>query len=892
MPRIGRHRHQLGSPLWEAGAPDEVRAELDFHLEMLTREFEARGMSRDQARAEAVRRFGDPARISATSLTSARERDSAMRRSHYIIDLSQDIRFAFRQLARARAFTVIVLLTLGIGIGATTAIYSVLLAVVLRAIPAAHPERVVYVAERYQGQTSNMSIGNFVDVERQATSFDGLGAIVYRSFNLAEGEAPERVFGAAVSASLFKVLGIPAALGRTIANDEDVPGNDDVVVLSDGLWTRRFGRDPAVLGRTIRLNTRPYRVIGVMPPLFNPTISDEQLWVPAAFTTTQRAQHDEHYIDVLGLLKPGVSRQQAAADVDRIMVDLVARYPNANIDRRGTVTSIADVVLGNLQQRLFVLFGAVLLVLLIACANVSNLLLARGASRAKELAIRTAVGAERGRLVRQLLVETGVLAVASAALGIPMAAAVVKVIVARAPTGIPRLTETTIDGGVAAFAIVLAVLCSVIAGLIPALRASRRDPQQDLRDGGRGAMGTVRDRVRSVLVIGEVALALTLLIGASLLIRSAVAMERSEPGFDPQGALIGRISLPEAAYREPTRVVQTLERIVDALTAQPGIVAAGATSQAPMGPGGGSNGLLAEGRAPTPANIVDTRLRMISPGYLQAMRIPLRRGRAFTDRDVSGTERVAIISEETARRLWPGEDPVGKRLQCCEGSEADPRNKTVVGVVGDVRSSGLGSPIVPEFYLPIAQAPDVAWDWIQRSMTLVVRGKGSDGSALAGAMRTAVHAVDATVPLDRVTTMNQAMATSVAPARFNTLLLTTLGAIGLVLAALGIYGVVSYFVSVRLHEIGVRLMLGATGRQVVRLLVVQGLRPVVIGLMVGLVGAAVSTRALASSLFGVSSLDVPSYAGVTLLLLAVGLLATVIPARRALRVAPRSALGG
>ncbi|MEP7346079.1 MAG: ABC transporter permease, partial [Gemmatimonadaceae bacterium] len=855
MRRIGRHRHQLDSPLWEAGAPDEVRAELDFHLEMLTREFEARGMSRDQARAEAERRFGDPARISATSLTSARERDSAMHRSHYFIDLSQDIRFAFRQLARARTFSVIVLLTLGIGIGATTAIYSVLHAVVLRAIPAAHPERVVYVAERYLGQTSNMSIGNFVDVERQATSFAGLAAINFKSFNLAEGDAPERVLGAAVSASLFTVLGVPAILGRPIAADEDAPGRDDVVVLSDGLWTRRFGRDPAVLGRTVRLNTRPYRVIGVMPSSFNPTLTNEQLWVPAAFTPTQREQHDEHYLDVLGLLKPGVSRQQAAAEMDRLMVDLAKRFPNANIDRRGTVVPIADVVLGDLQQRLYVLFGAVLLVLLIACANVSNLLLARGASRAKELAIRTAIGAERGRLMRQLLVETGVLAVASAALGIPLAAAVVKMIVARAPTGIPRLTETTIDGSVAVFAVLLALVCSVIAGLVPALRAARRDPQQDLRDGGRGPMSTVRDGVRSILVIGEVALALTLLIGASLLIRSAVAMERSEPGFDPQGALIGRISLPDASYHEPARIVQTLERLVTALASQPGVAAAGVTSQAPMGPGGGSNGLLAEGRAPTTENIVDTRLRLISPGYLQAMRIPLKKGRAFTDRDVAGSDRVAILSEETARRLWPGEDPIGKVLQCCEGSATDPRNKTVVGVVGDVRSQGLGSPIVPEFYLPIAQAPDVAWDWIQRSMTLVLRGSGSDGSSLASAMRTAVHDIDPTVPLDRVTTMSQAMETSVAPAHFNTLLLSTLGVIGLVLAALGIYGVVSYFVSVRLHEIGVRLVLGATGRQVVRLLVVQGLRPVVIGLVVGLVGAAFSTRALASSLYGVSALD-------------------------------------
>jgi putative ABC transport system permease protein len=891
MPRIGRGRHELFSSIWRAPVRDEVSAELQFHIDMLTREYVAQGLSPDAAREAAVLRFGDPARIAAQSLTSARERDASMNRRDHFDSLRHDLRFAIRQLHRAPGITALALLTFALGIGATTAIFSLLYQVVLRPFPFAHPERVVYVAEGYQGQNSNASIGNFVDLAAQSRSFDAMGAISYQSFNLAEGNEPERVYGARMTASGFRVFGVAPVLGRVFSADEDQPGSDGVVVLSHGLWARRFAQDRDVVGRELRMSGRPYRIIGVMPAGFDPTLSGEQLWVPAAFTPTQRAQHDEHYLDVVGLLKEGVSAEEATAELTPVMRDLVARYPNHNIDRTVAVLPLDRIVIGPVRDRLFTLFGAVLLVLLIACTNVATLLLARVAARAKELAIRAAIGAGRGRVIRQLLTEAGVLSLAASVVGVAMAWGMVRMLVSMAPPGTPRLEMVRVDGVAFLFAVGVALLSSVLAGVIPALRATARDPQQDLREGGRGA-GIVRDRIRNALVTAEVALALTLLVGAGLLVRTALAVQRVDPGFDPRGMLMARVSLPEGDYREPARIVQALEALASALGTMPGVVAAGITSQAPMGPGGGSNGLLPEGRAPTAENIADARLRMITPGYLAAMRIPIRAGRAFNDRDVKGTDLVTIVSEATAKRLWPNENPIGKRVLCCEGSKDDPRMKTVVGVVGDVRSDGLSAGVRPEFYLPIAQAPDVAWDWIQRSVTLVGRTSAADATTLIAAMRAAMRDVDPNVPLHRITTMDDALRLSTATTRFNTLLLTALGLVGVVLAAIGIFGVVAFFVGARSHEISVRRALGASGRDVLSLLTWQGMRPVILGAAIGVVGALATSRVLSASLVGVTATDPLTFVAAMLAILGVGLLATLLPARRALRVEPVRALQG
>ncbi|MBC7896774.1 MAG: ABC transporter permease [Cytophagaceae bacterium] len=887
--RIAEGRRQLHSPLWRAGAGEEVSSELAFHIDMLTKEFVEQGLPPDEARAAALARFGDLEAIRADCVTQGTQRDHAMHRTERLNELRQDIRSGVRLLLRTPAFTAVAVLTLALGIGATTAIFSAVRSVVLRPFPFAHPERVMYISEVYEGERGNASIGNLVDIAAQARSWEAIGALSFTSFNLDDAEVPQRVLAARATAGLFTVLGVRPELGRVFRLDEDAPGADAVVVLSHALWQANFAGDRGVLERTIRLSGRPHRIIGVMPADFDPTESGEQLWVPAAFTPTQKAEHDEHYLDVLGLLKEGVTPAQAEAEVDLIVRRLAELYPNANMGRSGSVTPHAEIVIGNYRERMLVTLGAVGLVLLIACGNVANLLLARGATRAKELAIRAALGAGRGRIVRQLLTETLVLALVAVAVGTALAWVLIRVLVASAPDGIPRLDDTRLDGASLAAALALGVLSTVVAGVIPSWQAARRDMQGTLREGGRG-MGGARDRVRSALVALEVALSLTLLVGAGLLVRSAVAMVREAPGFDPAGVLAARITLPQSAYSEAPRVVQALEGIATGLSGQPGVSLAAITSQMPMGPGGGSNGLLVEGRAPVPENLVDSRLRMITPRYLEVMRIPLLAGRQFNDGDVAGRDRVMIVSAALAKRLFPGGDALGKRILCCEGSEQDPRTKTIVGVAGDVRSSGLGSAIVPEFYIPVAQAPAEAWEWIGRSVTVVARGAQPDATTLVPAMRTAVRDVDAGVPLYRLTTMTDAVRESTAEARFNTLLLTLLGVIGLILAAVGISGVIGYFVTMRHHEISVRMALGATNRHVLTLFAWQGLRPILAGIVLGTLGSLAATRLLATSLYGVSPTDPRTFLAVAVGLLLVGLVATLIPARRAMQVEPAEVL--
>jgi putative ABC transport system permease protein len=503
--------------------------------------------------------------------------------------------------------------------------------------------------------------------------------------------------------------------------------------------------------------------------------------------------------------------------------------------------------------------------------------------------VRAALGAGRGRIVRQLLTESAVLSLVGGLAGLALAWFGVRALVASAPPGIPRLEQTRIDPVVLTFALGVALLCSLIFGLAPALRAVSRSVQTTLREGGRG-MGTARDALRTGLVVAEVTLAFTLLAGAGLLVRSALYLQNLNPGFDPNGVIVARVALPPATYGEPTHAARTFKQMAERLQATPGVRAAAVVSQAPLGPGGGSNGLLPEGRSPTPESRINSRLRIITPGYFATMGVQLKRGRVFTDRDVAGAPRVMIVSEELARQAWPGEDPIGKRVVCCEGSPDDPRWKTVVGVAADVRSRGPTVDVGPEFYLPIDQVPPEAWDWIQRAMALVVRSGGGEPAALAAPLRAAVREIDPALPVYGVTTMNDALQGSFAQARFNTLLLTLLGAIGLVLAAVGIYGVVAYFVNLRTHEIGVRVALGAQPRDVVRLMTWQGARPILIGMVIGLVTAVATTRLLQNSVYGVSVTDPVTMAVVAVALGLVGLLATLIPARRATRVDPVRAL--
>jgi predicted permease len=802
-------------------------------------------------------------------------------------ELAQDIAFSLRQLRKNPGFTAVALFTLALGISATTAIFSAVYAVVLQPFPLRDPSRLMLVGEVWEGAPQVMSVGNYVDVNVAVSDFeDGLSALNYANYNLADETTPERIVGARVTANYFDVMGVTPILGRTFSADEDRPGNDRVVVLSHRLWTRRFGASAGIVGRELRMDGAAYHVLGVTPASFDLTSDSEELWTPIAFTPAQRAEHDEHYLTVNGRLKLGVSRQQAQSRLDAVAMRLRHDFPKDDETISFGTVPFVERFVRDYRQRLLTLLAAVALVLLIACGNVANLLLARGAARARELSVRTALGAGQWRIVRQLLTESLVLALAAAAAGVVLARAFLAAVIAWSPNDVPRLEQARIDPIALGFAVALALVSSVLCGLAPALRASRRDLQTGLRDGGRGSTGGLRDRLRGGLIVAEVALSLVLLVGAGLLIRSAIALQRTNTGFEPHGVLSARLTLPTTSYAEPARIQGTLRRINEAAAAIPGVSSAAVTSYAAMGSGGGTNGLVPEGKAPVMANFINSTLRVITPGFFSTLGVPIVKGRNFNDGDGAGGQRVMIVSARLAAVAFPGQDPIGKRISCCEPG---PHGfKVIVGVAGDIRSRGPAVAPRPEFYLPLPQAPDVVWNWF-RTLYVVVRTPG-DPAALIQPLNAAVTRVDRDLPLFDVRTMDQRLAGSLATARFNTLLLTLLGGIGLMLAATGIYGVIAYFVSQRTQEIGVRIALGATRGNVVRLVLGQALRPVAIGAIVGIVAAFGASQVLSSQLFGVSRTDPLTTAAVLATLFVMASVASAVPARRAAAIDPTRAL--
>jgi len=888
MTRFGR---RLRSRFWRGSVADEVDAELEFHVEMRTRELEAEGLSHDAARQAALRRFGDIGRVNATCQSIGRQRDRDMRRTEYFTELSQDLTFAARQLLRNPGFTVVALLTLSLGIGATTAIFSAVNAVVLKPLPVPEPERILAVYTKWSVGPGNTSAGNYVDGVEPVSAFGATTAIRYSSFNVADAADAERVIGARVTAGFFSVFGVAPARGRAFTAADDRPGAPNVVLLSHRFWSRRFASNPAVVGTQIRLGGQPYEVIGVMPEAFDFTTQTEELWVPMAFTAERKAMHDEHQYQIYARLKPGATAEQALAELHRNAESLHTRFPKEDSDIDFTVTTVMEQLVGDYRRRLFVLLGAVGLVLLIACGNIANLLLARGAARSGELAIRAALGAGRGRIVRQLLTESLLLAVIAAAAGLALAAWGIQVLAAAAPAGVPRLERAAIDPVVLAFTVATSIASALIFGLAPALRAAKTNVQGVLKEGGRSGEGTIRDRLRTAVIVGELALALVLLVGAGLLIRSGIALERVNPGFDPSHVLAGRLSLPATDYSDPERVLQTFERITDAAASVPGVRVAGFTSQVPMGPGGNGNGLVPEGVPYDPQHSVQSRLRIVSPRYFEAMSIPIVRGRALSADDRRGALKVMVISEALATAMFGDKDPIGRRVACCESGPdgKTPDYKTVVGVAGDVRWRGPGEPPSPEFYLPAAQVPGGAWDWIQRTMYVTVRTT-ADPAGSVNALRAAIAPVAPGVPLFDIRTMEDRIGATLQTARFNTLLLAILGAIGVILAVVGIYGVIAYFVSRRTRELGVRMALGATRRDVVTLVVRQAAWPVGMGIAAGLIASLGTTRLLTSQLFGVQPGDPMTFAVVATTLGLIALVASFVPAARAAATDPTAAL--
>jgi putative ABC transport system permease protein len=887
----------LRSWLWKPTVEDEVDGELAFHREMRLREYMALGLTPEQARRAVDDRFGDLTRARAVCQQLGKERDRVMLRHEYFAELRQDLRFGLRQLWKNPGFACIATLTLALGIGGTAAIFSVVNAVVLRPLPVKEPHRLTYLFETGRMfQRGGVSAGNFTEWTRRNDTFVGLAALQWNNFNVTEGETPERVVGVRVAGPYFDILGVSPALGRVFGETEQQPGRDDVVVLSHRLWTRVFGSNARIVGAEVRLSGRARTVLGVMPASFDLTADSEELWVPAALTAAQKADFDSHYLTVLGRLRPGVTHEQARGQLMSLAAQLEKEQPLYNAERRANLAPMMELFVGDYRQRLFILFGAVGLVLLIACGNVANLLLARGTVRSAELAVRTALGAGRGRLVRQLLTENALLAMVGAALGLVFARIALQALVQASPPGVPRLDQARLDATTFAFAVLAALGSSLAFGLVPAWRGTRVSTHERLGSGRSGGLGASRDRVRSTLVAIEVALALVLLVGSGLLIRTALALDAVDPGFDPKGVLSARVALPRDQYLDDARVVQTLERMVEETRGIPGVTGAAVVSQVPLGPGGNGNGLIPEGRPMEPRSAILSRLRLVSPSYFETMRIRLVDGRGFTDTDRHGVQKVMIISEALAREAWPNQRAVGKRISCCQpgpGGPLDPDFKVVIGVAADVRSAGPALAPAPEFYLPIAQAPSsppgAAWDWVQRTMYVVARTP-SDPASLIGNVGQALRRIDPNLPLFNVRTMEQRQQSSTATSRFNTLLLTTLGVVGLLLSAIGIYGVIAYFVNQRTQEIGVRLALGAAPTDVIRLVIGQALKPVVVGLVVGLGAALVATQMLATQLYGVGPRDPITIACVSVGFVIVAMLASWAPARRAAAVDPTRAL--
>jgi putative ABC transport system permease protein len=879
---------------WNTPVVDEIDEELAFHLEMRARELIAGGMPPDAARAEAQRRLEREPDIRSTLHALASRRNRHMVRTQYSAEFLQDVTFTARQFVKSPGFAAIAIVTLALGIGGTTAIFSALYAVVLQPLPLREPDRLFVVGESYQGAPSSMSAGIYVDTEAGTDVFEGLAALEFANFNLADGATPERVIGGKVTANYFAVMGSAPVAGRVFTADEDRPGNDRVAVVSNRLWQRRFGGAP-LIGREIRLNSTSYTVIGIMPRSFDLTNSAEELWTPIAFTPQRRRMHDEHYLQVYGRLKPGATRQRAMAELDAVAAQISRDYASELVSTGVTLTMVPfqERLVGDYRSRLFVLMAAVAVVLLIACGNVANLLLARGSARAREIAIRAAIGAGRWRIVRQLLTESVVLGAVSAAAGIGLAHAMVRSVVAWSPPDIPRLEQAQVDPRALAFAACVAIASSILCGIAPALRLAR-EVQGGLNAAHGGRRGTTgggfRDRLRASLIAGEVALSILLLTGAGLLIRSAVALQRVNPGFDPSGVFTARFTLPEQSYADPVREADVLRRFGQAARAVPGVTAAAVSSYAAMGSGGGTNGLEPEGYvAGDRTKFIQSILRVTTADFFPAMRTPILKGRSFTDDDRENSQRVMIINATLAARAFPGQDPIGKRISCCDAVPGGgPSWKTVIGVAGDIRSRGPAVPPDPEFYLPWTQVPKDAWNWF-RSFYIIAR-TGGDPAHLLTPLRDAMARIDPDVALFDVRTMDQRLNGTMATARFNTLLLALLGGIGLVLAATGIYGVVSYLVSQRTQEIGVRMALGATAGSVVALILRQSLKPVVAGGVIGLLAAMAASRVLASQLFAVSPTDPLTIAVAGATLVAVALIASAVPARRAAAIDPTTAL--
>ena len=884
----------MSTPLWRRYlrffGPDpaaDVDDEFAFHLEMRIDELRAQGLSPKEARDEALRGFGDLQHVKKVCRSLAEERESAMRRTQWWSDWRHDFRFAVRQLTVSPILTGVLVLTTALGIGSTVAIFSVLHAVVLRPLPGDESERIVSIYETWrQFRTGSASAGHFHDWTEQNTVFEHTAATARGTYNLSDGE-PERVAGMRATPGYFRVMHITPALGRYFT-DADTAGGARVVVLSHGLWQRRFGADPSIVGRSIRLNGESHTVVGVASPDYAMTRFTPQLWTPIVFAPKLRENYGSHSLGVIGKLKAGVTRDAAQADMERVTRGIAQRQPREMEGRSVNVVRFSDVILGNIRARLYVMLASVTFVLLIGCVNVANLLLARAATRRREIAIRAAIGGGRWRIVRQLLTESVVLAVIGGTAGVAVAYLGIRLFVAFGPPNTPRLQDAGLQTEVLLFAVGITLLTGLVFGMAPALRAARENLLTPLREGGKTSLPPARDRLRGVLVVGEIAVAVVLLVGAGLFLRSAWRLQQVPLGFDTSRVLTARVALSPERYSGDEAVADAFRRMIEEARAMPGLQRVGAATNIPLLGAGPDSGTQIEGKPFTPGQALSPLVRLVTDGYVEAIGMPLARGRTFQASDMApGAPKVVMINEQMARLAWPGEDPIGKRLSAWTGDTAEWRE--VVGIVGDVRSLGADTPPQPELFMSYTQSPPQAWPFFQRSMALVAR-TADEPMPHASTLRRVVRSVDASLPVYDVMTMDEALGADGAGPRFNTWLLSLLALAGLLLAAIGIYGVITYFVTQRIPEIGLRLALGATPRSVLLMVIRHGAVLAIVGIGIGLAGALATTRTLTTMLFEVTATDAPSYAAGAAALFTTALLACAVPAIRAVRVNPMRSL--
>jgi putative ABC transport system permease protein len=808
--------------------------------------------------------------------------------------LAQDLKYALRVLRKSPGFTAAAILVLALGIGANTAIFSVVNAVLLRPLPFHDSSRLVQVwhvppAKSFPGMTRfSVSAANYLDWQQQNHVFEQMAIYSFSSFNFTASDQPEAIQGAGVSPDFFSALRSQPLLGRTFLPEEDQPGRGHVVILSHAIWKSHFAGNRNVIGQNIIFDNETYTVVGVMGPNFR--FPDwAKVWTPMAWTDAQRQVRGEHHFLVIARLKSGVPLLQAQAEMNTISSRLEQQYPADDKGWGAILVTLREQIVGDVRPALLVLLGAVAFVLLIACANVANLTLAKTFARRKEIAIRAALGASRGRILQQVLAESVLLALAGGAMGLLFARAGTSLITNFLAGSLPRSAEIGLDGWVLIFTLGVSLLTGIAAGLVPALRLTKSDVNEALKQGGRTASDSGGARIRSLLVVSEVALSLVLLIGAGLMIRSLWWLRSVNPGFDPSNVVTMTLVVSHTKYASPLQQVQFFEAALARVQALPGVESAGVIDDLPLNGEGSHQPIVIEDRPVTPmSEQPEVDVRLISPGYVHALRVPLRKGRDFNAADTADRPSVVLISETLAQRFWPNENPLGKHLTMTF-FPAKPRE--IIGIVGDVNQDGLEvSAPAATLYVPLSQlsAPAIG-SWNSFPMSLVVRTT-LHPTSLVSAVTNAIHEVDRQTPVVEVATMDDLMATSLSQVRFNVLLFAAFAGLAVLLAAVGIYSVLAYAVRRRVREIGIRMALGAQISDVLRLVVVEGMTPTLVGMAIGAGGALALGRVLATLIYGVHATDPLTFAGVFAILAVVALLASLIPAYRAARVEPVKAL--